>query len=80
LRKKKLLSTYSDEQAASNMSTFDLVAWYCEARLERPPPDDIDVFSSQLGFANSVEFHRAILREFLYEGAESTQIRAKIDT
>lgn len=80
LRKKKLLSTYSDEQAASNMSTFDLVAWYCEARLERPPPDDIDVFSSQLGFANSHEFHRAILREFLYEGAESAQIRAKIDT
>jgi hypothetical protein len=80
LRKKNLLATCSDEQAASNMSTFDLVAWYCEARLERPPPDDIDDFAAQLGFANSVEFHRAILREFLCEGAEAMQIRAKIDT
>lgn len=70
LRKKKLLATHADEQAASNMSTFDLVAWYCEVRLERPPPDDIDDFASQLGFSNTQQFHRAILREFLYQGAE----------
>lgn len=77
LRKKKLLATCSDEQAASNMSTIDLVAWYCEVRLECPLPDDIDEFALQLGFANSHEFHRVILREFLYEGAEAAQIRAK---
>lgn len=84
LRKKKLLATYSDEEAASNMSTFDLVAWYCEARLERPPPDDIDDFASQLGFANSHELHQAVLREFLYEGAEAKWTRidqsSQIDT
>ena len=71
LRKKKLLAAHSDGQAASNMSTFDLAAWYCEVRLERPPPDDIDEFAAQLGFANRHEFHQAILREFLYEGAEA---------
>ena len=80
LRKKELLASYSGEQAASNMSTFDLVAWYCEVRLECPLPDDIDDFALQLGFADSIEFHRAILREFLYESAEAAQIRAKIDT
>jgi hypothetical protein len=77
LRKKELLATYSDEQAASNMSTTDLVAWYCEVRLERPLPDDINDFALQLGFADSHELHRALLREFLYEGAEAEQIRAK---
>jgi hypothetical protein len=70
LKKKELLATCSDEQAASGMSTFELVSWYCEVRLERPPPDDIDGFASQLGFSSSHELHRAILREFLYEGAE----------
>ena len=80
LGKKKLLASFSDEQAASSMSTFDLVTWYCEARLERPPPDDIDDFASQLGFSSSHELHRAILREFLYEaaGAELTGDRSTI--
>ena len=80
LRKKELLATYSDEQAASNMSTPDLVAWYCDVKLECPLPDDIDDFAFQLGFADRIEFHRAIFREFLYEGAEAAQIRTKIDT
>ena len=78
LRKKKLLATHSDEQAASNMSTFDLVAWYCEAKLGRPLPDNIDDFASQLGFSSNHELHRAILREFLYDAAEAELTRRPI--
>ena len=75
LRKKKLLAAHSNEQAASSVSTFELMAWYCEVRLERPLPDNIDDFALQLGFSSSSEFHRAILREFLYESVEAELTR-----
>ena len=62
LRKKELLATYSGEQAASNMSTPNLVAWYCEVKLQCPLPDDIDNFVLRLGYANSHELHQALLQ------------------
>jgi hypothetical protein len=43
-----------------------LLAWYFEGRLARPLPDDIEAAARELGFAGRTDFHRALLREYLY--------------
>ena len=47
-----------------------LLAWYFEARLGQPMPDDIEAAARELGFANRGDLHRALLREWLYCRAE----------
>jgi hypothetical protein len=68
LAKQVWFATNAAETDAAEMSTYDLVAWFCESRLGRPLPQNIDDFALQLGFASSAELHRAVLREFLYQG------------
>lgn len=43
-----------------------LLAWYFETRLRRPIPDDVDSAARRMGFPDTREFYRALLREFLY--------------
>ncbi len=52
--------------ATPSMSTFDLVTWYCQIKLNCPPPAVIEEFALRLGFDNCAEFHHAALREFRY--------------
>jgi hypothetical protein len=41
-------------------------AWYFERRLNQPLPDDIDAAVRELGFADRVDFDRALRREWLF--------------
>ncbi len=43
-----------------------VVAWYFERRLGRALPDDLEAAARELGFVDRAEFHRALLREYLY--------------
>jgi hypothetical protein len=40
--------------------------WYFEHRLKLPMPDDLAAYARELGFASTVDFDRALLREYLY--------------
>lgn len=43
-----------------------LLAWFFEHRLQQAIPEDVDAAARRMGFANTGEFYRALLREFLY--------------
>jgi len=47
-------------------SPASLLAWYFEHRLQRSIPEDVEAVARRMGFANTGEFYRALLREFLY--------------
>ncbi|MDH3597521.1 MAG: hypothetical protein OEM93_22010, partial [Rhodospirillales bacterium] len=54
-------------------SPASLLAWYFERRLQQPIPEDVVAVARRMGFANTGEFYRALLREFLYcSGNERT--------
>jgi hypothetical protein len=56
-----------------------LLAWYFEGRLGQPVPDDIEASARELGFADRAEFHRVLLREWLYRRAEHTDPEARVE-
>ena len=72
LAKMQGLTNDFDGNSGGEMSTFDLVSWFCEVRLGCPAPQNIDDFAMQLGFANGAEFHPVVLREFLFNNAQNT--------
>jgi hypothetical protein len=54
--------------AESGLSAFDLLAWFCENRLRRPLPTDVEEFAAELAFPSAETLYRALLRERLYLG------------
>jgi len=44
----------------------ELVAWFCEERLRRPVPTDVEELAGELGFSSAEALYRALLRERLY--------------
>ena len=74
-RKQELLRAMGLEHPSpeeAGVVPAQLVAWYFEGRLGQPMPDDMEAAASELGFADRAEFHRALLREWLYCRAEDT--------
>jgi hypothetical protein len=72
-RKQELLRALGLDQPRAEDAGIvpaQLLAWYFEARLGQPVPDDIEAAARELGFANRGELHRALLREWLYCRAE----------
>jgi len=72
-RKQELLRALGLDQPRpedAGIVPAQLLAWYFEARLGQPVPDDIEAAARELGFADRGDLHRALLREWLYCRAE----------
>ena len=50
----------------SARSAEELLAWFCQVRLGRPLPDDLEAFAGELAYASVSELCQALLRERLY--------------
>ena len=69
--KKNALSSKSmDETEPEGIAALRLTAWFFEQRLGRDIPDDVGAFASSLGFADVADFHRALLREYVFVSPE----------
>lgn len=52
--------------AESGVSAFALLAWFCQERLQRPVPTDVELFAAEFSFPSAEALYRALLRERLY--------------
>ena len=59
----------TEEEEADGLPALRLRAWYFEERLSSEMPDDIERYATELGFADTAAFDRALLREYLYFSA-----------
>ncbi len=60
--------------AESDISAFDLLAWFCRERLQRPLPTDVEQLAAELSFTSVDALYRALLRERRYLQLTSLKI------
>ncbi|MCI0430396.1 MAG: hypothetical protein L0210_07635 [Rhodospirillales bacterium] len=72
-RRKRQALAGLDLDAAPADNTVALRLWYFEKRLGRTLPEDIEVYSHELGFASLADFDSALRRERIYLLQQSTE-------
>lgn len=55
---------------ANEIEDLRALAWYFEQRVGARLPDDIDAYATRLGFASTMAFHRAVVREYRFQLAD----------
>lgn len=57
-------------------SHLNLVVWYFEQRLDRPIPEDLDLYARSVGLGTRQELYRVLEREYLYSRLQDDDLNA----
>jgi hypothetical protein len=67
LDKQRFISNAGEwDSSQKGVSDFQVLAWFCEQRLECPLPHDVESFAAELCFSSTESFYRALRREHAY--------------